>query len=854
MSKAANRKRAEKKVVQEKPLVPAKYETPILIALILIFLVVFLHEAIFENKVFSSADISTSQSFKTFVDQADQENVFPLWVPYIFSGMPSFASLLTSSSRWYDIVGTVFEWIDHIGAVLLLNQDVGWVVVYYLLFGIGMFALLRRLKLTKFASFFGATAAMFSTFIIIWIMFGHNTKIAAIAFLPFVFLLVIELTQRFRWIYLVGLIVALHLQFGSTHIQMIFYSYFAVGIYLIFVFIRNLVKKDKVAGTISAGALLIVASAVALIMSADVYFSTFEYSKYSIRGSSPIIQTQQDKTTTGGGLDYQYATNWSFGPSEMLTFFIPSYYGFGDIVYNGPLSGNQTIHTNTYFGPQPFTDAPQYMGIIVLIFAVVGFLKNRRNPFVIASLIIIVVALLISFGRELPLVYDLMFNYFPYFNKFRSPSMILVLVQVFVPILAAFGVDAIAKARENFDPQFSKKWLIWTGVFGGLLLLTLLLQGTIKDSYYGLIQNSQKFRNASEQVSGLLFTNMINDLYISLIICILTTGATYLYLQRKISALIGGAAFTLILFFDLWHIDYQPMENQLKDRQEQVDQFVEPDYVKFIKSQVPVYGGTSSMGINDSLYRVLEVVDGQPTISADLAYFLLQEANGYSGAKLRIYQDMIDVVGLTNPNIMRLLDIKYIVTNKVDPTIGKVAFKGSALVEENDNVLPRAFFVDGYKVADGLQILNSLRNGTFDPGKTVCFENDPKLNVEVPDTTVYVRFLDYEIQSMKLQVKASGNNLLLLSEVYYPAGWNASIDGKPAQIYKADYFLRAILVAKGVHEIELKFEPRVYSIGRALTIGTNSLVLLLLIGTVSGMVLKRKNSAPAGAKTAEEKK
>ncbi len=197
-------------------------------------------------------------------------------------------------------------------------------------------------------------------------------------------------------------------------------------------------------------------------------------------------------------------------------------------------------------------------------------------------------------------------------------------------------------------------------------------------------------------------------------------------------------------------------------------------------------------------------------------------------------------------------------TNKVDPTIGRVAFKGSALVEENDNVLPRAFFVDGYKVADGLQILNSLRDGTFDPGKTVCLENDPKLNVEVPDTTVYVRFLDYEIQSMKLQAKASGNNLLLLSEVYYPAGWNAFIDGKPAQIYKADYFLRAIVVPKGVHEIELRFEPKVYSIGKYLTLGTNILVglplLVLWIGSLLAMIQKRNNNAPPGVKTAEEKK
>ncbi len=849
MSKHSGKQRAEKKIAQEKPLVPARFETPILIALILILLVVFLHEAVFENKIFISADINTSQSLKTFTDQASQEKVFPLWIPYLFSGMPSFASLLTAGDRWYDIVGTVFGWVDHIGAVLLLNQDVGWVIVYYFLFGIGMFVLLRRFGLTKFASFFGGVSTLFSTFIIIWIMFGHNTKIAAIAFLPFIFLLVIELIQRFKWISLLGLIVALHLQFQATHIQMIFYSYLAVGLYLIFIFIRNLLKKESIAGTIRAGVLLIVATVVAFVMSADLYFSTYQYSKYSIRGASPIIQTQQDKGTTGGGLDYQYATNWSFGPSEMMTFFIPSYYGFGDIVYNGPLSGNQTVHPNTYFGPQPFTDAPQYMGVIVLLLAVVGFLKNRKNPFVISSLIIIIVALLISFGREMPLVYDLLFNYLPYFNKFRSPSMILVLVQIFVPVLAAFGVDTIVKARENPDQKFSRKWLIWTGVFGGILLVTLLLQGSFKDSYYALIQSSARFHGVSEQVSNLLFTNMINDLYISLVICLLTTGVIYLYLQRKITTLIDGIALMAILLFDLWRVDYQPM--QLNDRQVQVQEFAEPDYIKFIKSQISVGGGTLT---NDSLYRVLELEGGQPATSADLAYYLLQGANGYSGAKLRIYQDMIDVTGLNNPNVLRLLGVKYVITDKPDPMDGQIAFKGSKIVEENTDVLPRAFFVDGYKIADGLQILESLRAGTFDPAKTIYFENDPKLRVEKPDTTVYVKFLDYKIQSMKLQVKASGNNLLLLSEVYYPAGWNAYIDGKPAEIYKADYFLRAILVPGGVHEIELKFEPKVYSVGRAMTLGTNGIVILLLIVALYGMFMKRRKKAVAEVQSNEEKK
>ncbi len=851
MSKRSNKSRVEKKVQQEKPLVPVKYETPIFIALLLILLIVFLHEAVFENKIFISADLSTSQSLKTFTDQANQQNVFPLWIPYLFSGMPSFASLLVGGDRWYDIVGTIFGWIDHAGGMLMLNQDVGWVMMYYFLFGIGMFILLRRHDLSKFASFFGSVAAMFSTFIIIWIMVGHNTKIAAVAFLPIVLTLVIELMRRFRWSYLAALVIALHLQFQSTHLQMIFYSYLAVGLYLIFMLVRSLLKMENIAGTFRSAGLLIVASAVAFIMSADVYFSTYEYSKYSIRGSSPIVQTKQDKSTEGGGLDYEYATNWSFSPEEMLTFFIPSYFGFGDIVYNGPLSGNQTIHPNTYFGPMTFTDAPFYMGVIVILLAIVGFMINRKNPFVISSFIIIIVALLISFGREFPLLYDLMFNYFPYFNKFRSPSSTLILVQVFVPILAAFGVDAVVKARLNSGPENSKKWLIWTGVFGGMLVLILLLQGSIRDSYYAMVRDSAKFHSAQDQICDLLFTNMINDLYISLLICILTTGAIYLYLRRKISTVVCAGALTLILLFDLWRVDYQPM--QLRDRQIQVEEFAEPDFVKFIKAQTPE-NVSGDAGMNNQLFRVLEIEGGQPATSADLAYFLLQEANGYSGAKIRIYQDMIDVTGLSNPNVTRLLGVKYIVTDKPDPILGQVVFKGSRIVEENKSTLPRAFFVDNYRVADGLQILNMLGTGAFDPARSVYFENDPKLSVQAPDSSVYAKFLDYKIQSMKLQVKASGNNLLLLSEVYYPAGWKAYIDGKPTEIYKADYFLRALLVPKGIHEIDLNFEPKVYSIGKAFTLGSNGLVILLLIAGLPRAILnRRKNAAvPSGNVTNKE--
>ncbi len=839
MGKRPNKRKAAKKSVHPKPLVPEKYETPIFIALMIILLIAFLHQAFFDNKVFISNDINASKSLQTFVDQSKSQGVFPLWIPYVFSGMPSFASLLVGGNRWYDLFPTVWGWIDQAIATILVNKDVGWVLTYYFLFGIGLCVLIRRLGLPKFAAFFGATATLFSTYIIIWIMVGHNTKIAAIAFFPFILLLVMELAKEFRWSYLLALIVAIHLQFQSTHIQMIFYSYLAIGVFLITMLVRNALKKDGITGTVRATVLFVVASAIAFVMSADLYFSVYQYSKYSIRGSSPIVQTAGNTAHNGGGLDYEYATNWSFAPEELATFVDPWFYGFGNIVYKGTFSGGREVRPYTYFGPEIFTDAPEYMGIIVLLLAVIGFIKNRRNPFVLFSMAVIVISLFIAFGKELPIVYNLMFYHFPYFNKFRAPDMILVLVQVFVPILAAFGIDTIIKARENPDLLPAKRMLEWTGVFGGLVLLSLVFQDAIKDMYLPLVQaNAAKIAGANripeQQVSSILipqiiFPNMMSGLYAALTLCFLTTGTIYLYLRRNISLMLLGALLTVMLLFDLWRVDYQPM--QMFSRRVQSEQFATPDYVNFIKQDT-------------GLYRVLPLQEGQPTTSNDLAYYGLQDASGYSGAKLRIYQDMLDVVGLTNSNIMRLLDIKYVITGRPDTAYGRIVFSGSEAVEENDNILPRAFFVDGYRIANGLQILNSLRTGAFDPGRIAYFETDPHRAVQQPEQGASIQFQHYGLQSMKMKVAATGNNLMVLSEVYYPAGWNAFVDGKPATIYKTDYFLRGIFLTRGVHEVEFRFEPKVYAVGKTLALASNGIVAVgLLILLASNLLRRRQRGA-----------
>lgn len=830
--KERKRRSGKASLPDEKPLIPEKYETPAFILLILALLVIFFRDAIFAGKVFVSPDVLAPMSISTYLQQASKEHVFPLWIPYVFSGMPSFASLMTAGTRAYDLTNYLFNGGIHILAVIMGNPDVTWAVLFYFFFGTGVFLLLKRLGLSKFASFFAAVATIFTMYIIIWVMVGHGTKLITMSFFPYIFLFIFELRKKFRWSYFIALILAVHLMLEGSHIQMIFYTLLTLALYFIYNIIVSLFRKENAWSFVKNGLLLLAAGLIAFAMSSDKYLSVLEYSHYSIRGSQPIVQAPNSETHGGAGLSYDYATNWSFSPEEITTFFVPSFYGFGNYVYNGPLSNNQSVRVNTYFGQMPFTDAPEYMGIITLILAAIGFFRNRKNRFVQFSLVAIIIALLLSFGKTLPILFNPMFYYFPYFNRFRAPSMILVIVQIFIPILAAFGIDSLTKARKDADNALARKLMIWGGAFVAMFLLSLLFNGSIKDSYDGLIAASGRF---NPQVYPLLFNNMISDLYLFFLISAATCAVAYFYVVGKLKTVPAFTAFTIILLFDMWRVDVKPMEYGNKGSLKQ--QFAKPDYVSYIQQDT-------------TMYRVLQLQNGEPMTSNNLSYYLLQNAYGYSAAKLRNYQNMLEVVGITNPNVMRLLGVKYIISNKPDSALGKVVFRGSELVIRNNNILPRAFFVDNYKVGSPLHILEALKDGTFDPGKTVYFVKNPGITFSAPDSNASVKMTSYELQSMTLKVHATGNNFMVLSEVYYPKGWEAFIDGKPTKIYQSDYFLRGIDVPKGEHTITLEFHPAIYYAGRDISLGTNIVLLLGLVGIGGYSGFRKKRKKPSQGESA----
>jgi hypothetical protein len=828
---------------QDSPIIPERFQHPAAIVVLFISLLVFFHQAVFNGKVFVSSDSVAGQSWKTMMEDAEKQGTVPLWNPYIFCGMPGVASMTVSGPRTYDLSAYLLGKASALCSIVLMNREVGWVLFYYFVLAGGVYLFAYSKLRSKLAAMLVALATLYSTYIAIWVIASHVTKIAVIAFFPYIFYVVEQLREKFRWTLSVLLVLLMHFLFLPGHIQMIFYTGFALLVYYIFFLVHALVKRENWVGVARSGAILAVASVLAFAMTADQYLSTLEYSKYSIRGADPVQAQQQPgsqtaKKATGGGLDYDYATNWSLSPGELLTFVVPSAYGFGTFDYSGPLTNNQPIRRNFYFGPQMFTDAPQYMGIGVLVLAIIGFMRHRRDPFVQYLAILSFIALLIAFGRELPILYNLMFNYFPMFNKFRIPSMILVLVQLAVPILAGYGVLALLSLRDRpMTPVMAKRWKYILFGLAGAAVVSLIARPIVESIYsmffpqkeVGALLATRNYPPSAlnaiyEIVSGAVAT----DVSVALIVLTLLLGSAWLYIQRSIKLPILGFALVVVILLDLWRVDMKTMEPR-DAREAHIENFGMPDHVQYLLKDT-------------TLYRTLEFENGQPPYSNTLAYWRIQSAYGYQGAKMRAYQDIAENVGMANPLVWGLMNVRYIVSNTRDSSgLIQPVFQGrERIVYYNRAELPRAFFVNRYEVKGGAEILNSMKTMSFNPRDVAYLPEDPKLSIQPPEEGASAKYKKYDLNKVEIAATATGWNLLFVSETYYPEGWKAFIDGVETPIYRLNYLFRGVVVPPGQHTLTMSFEPRGYYVGKTLSLAANILVIGYFVGMAGVAVAKRR--------------
>ena len=834
-----------------------KYENFIYIGIIILSVLLFFKEGVFSGKVFATGDILASDSFRTFLDDAKKSGVFPLWVPYIFMGMPNFP-IISYNPRSYDFF--YFIWDSVYGTITNSSTNgVLPVILYYAIFGIGFYLYSNYKFKNKLIALYCALTATFATDFIQRIVVGHNTKVLALAFFPLILLFLDKLIDSFddksksvfsfqNLINLALLALMLHIQLNSNHIQMIFYAYLMLGIYLLYLIIYRVVKKTQISGIIKSGIFFVIAALLAVAMNADVMMTMKEYNKYSMRGEPGIEAKIDKKVADDQPLDYQYATNWSFSPGEVITFLLPYYYGFGDVEIQGQKA-------NLYWGQMPFTTNPMYFGVIVLILAVTGIFYNfRKNPFVQAMTVISVVFLFMSFGRNFSLIYDLFFNYFPYFSSFRAPVMIHHFMNIAIVILSGFGLKSvieIVKGKTDSD-KLKKLCYVFFGIAGLMFLISIVgFEGSYTDSVStsSLAEKLKQQGATAQQISQYIkqqiipnaYANSISDLRLHAFFIALVAGLMFMYATNKVSVKIFLAGTILIAVIDLWNVNFKTLH--WDNPGETKNAFAETDFTNWLLKTNP----------DTYTYRVAEFNGGRLTTDNTMAYYRLHSFNGYHGAKIRIYQDAVDVAEGENPLLLTLGGVKYIISDKpLQDTSFVQVFKGTKFIYENKNFIPKAFFADGYKVEKDITILNNIREMNFDPRKVAFLEKDINQKIDKPDSTASVKLVKGDIHSLEYEVNATGNNLLVFSEIYLPFGWKAYIDGKESEIHKTDYILRSLVVPQGKHKVEFRYEPEVYYTGKSVSIGANVLLGIILLAGVFGYATnKKKNDSTANVKKDE---
>jgi hypothetical protein len=830
-----------KTATAEHPSIPPKYQHPAAIALLFLCLLIFFHSITFDGKTFQSVDSIASHSWDTFLKDSQAGETIPLWNPYIFCGMPGYASLTYSVPRNFDLISIVTDNARSLAAYIFIDQKSGGQLLFYLIYGIGIYLFVFYRLRNKPIALIVSLMATYATYVAILIMIGHVTKIAVLAWFPYVFLLVEKFREKFNLLQAILLAIIVRLMIEPGHVQFIFYIYLSLGTYLLFLLIRSFIKKENWKGVLVSGGTLVSATILAVFMRADIYLSTLEYNPYSIRGSNPIVHTtptQQTKTIEGG-LDYDYATSWSFSPGEIMTFFVPSWYGFGWHSYQGPLTQNRETRLNTYWGPQPFVDGPQYMGVVVIVLALIGFVRNRKEPFVQYMGVAIVISLLIAFGKEFSLIYDLMYRYFPMFNKFRLPLLILMLVQFFIPILAGYGIASfVTDHKKNMSPLQEKRWKYTLGGLAIGILVALVGKGVFKGIFTSFFPFQEVGKSLAESYGqnpavlellyDFVFSSVMTDILIGFILLTVVFGAFYYYQKGKLRSAPLYGVLILAVLFDLWRVAWKPADP--KDKQETIQEMPTPDFAKVLQQDT-------------TQFRALKMINGQPVYDNSLAYWRIQNAYGYHGAKLRIYQDMVDVAGLGNPLVWQLMNIKYVVTNREEssPELVRVYDGQDMKVYAFRSWAPRVFFVNKYEVSDGLSTLNKIASFSFDPRDIAYIPESIKMNIDPPLNGAEATIVHYGIQDLEVRATATGNNLLFLSEAYYPKGWKAYIDGKEVDILRLNYLFRGVIVPQGTHTLIMKFEPTSFTQGKTLSSATNLIVLSgLVLLLIRQFLLRRK--------------
>ncbi len=799
---------------------------------------------VFQGKSLVQSDVQQAQAMqKEIMDFKAKDGKAPLWTNSMFGGMPSF-------QIWAQYPNNVATYVISFFSTVFPNP-----VNIVLLLLLGSYLLFCVLNMSPWLAATGAIAFAFTSYNFILIEAGHANQALAIAFFAPI-LAGILLTLRKHYL-LGGAITALFLaiEIRSNHIQMTYYL-FIVLLILIGIELFHAIKTKTTAEFLKSFSYLLVATVLAVGVNAGNLWTTYEYSQESQRGQSNLTN---DKSEPGTGLDKDYAYQWSQGVGENFTFLVPNAYGgasgpitegdseiakvlaakgvpadqISGFIQQGPRMG-----LSSYWGEKQFTSGPFYFGAIIFFLFILGLfiVKDRLKWWVLSTLLL---TMFLSFGKNLPFISDIFFNYFPLYNKFRTVESILAVAGLLFPILAIMAIKELA---INAEPKLIYKKFLYSLYITVGLLLILLIAPTIflafKSSNHSamveqLSQVTGGDRSFAESIGNALVQDRISlekaDALRSLLFVLLSAGILWGLIKQKIKPQVAFILLGAAILADLWTVDRRYLNNDTFVEQNQLRQQFQPRQVDelIMRDQSPDY-------------RVLDLT--VPTFqSAIPATYFHKTIGGYHPAKLKRYQEVIDkqFSASINEDVLDMLNTKYVITASEDGQSQRIQNRGTAC--GNAWFVPKVTYVKG--ASQEMAAINS-----FDPKKEafvdVAFKgaiDEKKLGY---DANATIKLTSYRPDDLIYEYSAGSDMLAVFAEVWYDKGWNAYVDGEKIPNIRANYILRAAQLPGGNHKLEWKFEPASYYTGETIAL-IASIFLIAGLGFALYNEIKPKKAGEA---------
>ena len=770
--------------------------------------VLFFSPVLKGKKILQNDIVQYSGMSKELKDYRSNYEKETYWVNNAFSGMPTYQ------------LGAKYPH-NYIKKLDLLIRFLPRPADYLFLYFIGFYFLMLSLKIEYRLAVLGALSFGFSTYLIIIIGAGHNAKAHAISYMPFVLGSIIYVVRKK---YIIGFILTaifLGLQLTANHFQMTYYLMFIVIVMAIWFVVKCIKENDRV-HLIKTIVVLFTSLVFSLLMNSSNILTTMEYSKESTRGNSSSLTINSDgspKENFSKGLDREYITQWSYGVFESLNLFIPKIVGGGSsekldsnssfyqiLRKSGysPLESNQIVKNSpTYWGNQPFVEAPAYVGIAVFflfVFSVFLYRGNHRS-WLLASIIL---SLLLSFGKNFSFLTDLFISYFPIYDKFRAVSSIQVILELCIPIMAILGLSSLFS--DKIMTKSKIRALNFTGMVFLLILIVLyLIKGFlpfsgISDQYMDETIVEALIEDRKEIYVSQLLKSFI---FISIIFFLI-----FLFIKEKLKKNYFIVSLAIIISTDLILFS----KNYVND-----ENFVDAVNVENPYNLDEVY---KSIIDDKSDYRVLDLTEN----STKPNYFF-NSINGYHAAKLGRYNDVMDFyLNKNHLNTLSMLNTKYIIFNQEgEKQIFKNEFSsGSAwFVKENINV-----FDDDQEIKS-LDTLNYKEISVSQSFESKKYYNNTSSIVVAEKKSDYIRY----------DVSSDDTGLIIFSEIFYPKGWKAYINDQEVTMERFNYILRGLEVPKGKHRLEFVFDPTIVKLSSNISLfSTLGFVFIILV-----MILKRKN-------------